>query len=74
MKGNTDVRTRLQDRFTVLLTIDAQQIGHPGYGSDIAAAIINSELQMLACESRAYWAEAPDTLWLSHPRGVGKRV
>ena len=73
MNGITDVRTRLQDRLTVLLTIDAQQIDHPGYGSDIAAAIIDSELQMLTSESRAYWAQAPD-VWLSQPPRAGKRV
>ena len=56
MSMNADVRTRLRDQFTVLLTIWDQQIEHPGYCSDIEAAIINSELQMLASESRRYWA------------------
>ena len=61
MSMNADLRTRLRDEFTVLLTIEHLQIDHPGYCSDVAAAIINSELQMLASESRCYWARRQTT-------------
>ena len=74
MNRNTDSRNRLQDRFTGLLTIDAQQIDQPGYCSDIAAAIVNNELQMLASESRLHQAVQPDNVCsYSRAASAGKR-
>jgi hypothetical protein len=72
---NVDMRTRLRDRFTVLLTIDAKQVEHPGYCSDIAAAIINGELEMLASESSRYWArQLAEVCFYGHAASGDTRV
>jgi hypothetical protein len=41
----------MREKVSILETLDAQQKDHPGFCSDVAAALIDSELQMLAIES-----------------------
>ena len=48
-------KMRLQEKVTILETIAAQQRDFPGYSADIAEALVDSELRMLADESRRYW-------------------
>ena len=51
MSADTDVRKRMEKKVSILETLDAHQKDHPDFCSDIAAALIESELEMLAVES-----------------------
>jgi hypothetical protein len=58
MSARLDVATRLKDKVTVLSVIAEQQKHHPGYCSDVVAAIIDSELCLLAAECGNYFERA----------------
>jgi hypothetical protein len=62
MSRSADLRTRLQDRATVLDVISAHQKNHPGYCRELAQAMVDSELQCLVDESKRYWQRAAPRL------------
>ncbi len=50
-KQTETARARIEDLALTLMAIDAQQLDHPGYCEDEAAAIVNAELKILWRES-----------------------
>ena len=54
MNAKSDTRARLRDKATIVDALARHRQNH--YCSEVATAIIDGELQMLAIESSRYWS------------------
>lgn len=66
------LKRRLQDKTAILDAIEAQQRNHPGYCSELAAAMIDSELQLLKIESRRAWEGRMYRWYCMKPNSVAR--